>query len=223
MTYTHQHVKLTFGGTMPGGEIWQCGMRLGFLDGDVTEAAFNLLDPATISGIIETFVTAGTTAWVDDIAYRWVKLAHVGTTGDYLRDPRVHETAAPVVGTISTRHPLQVAWCVTLASGSTLGRANFGRFYLPPLGYNRQSGSGAVATTSVQAVLTNVSTMLDGIRDHARRGPVSAPYELLIMSELGTGRTKPVAEVRLGCVPDTQRRRRNRLDENYQTVAFPLV
>ena len=70
--------------------------------------------------------------------------------------------------------------------------------------------------TDLAFVRTAAGVFLSAVNDITNTG--SDPGLISIMSSKGAGTTKGVTTVAVGNVVDTQRRRRNRLTENYGTA-----
>lgn len=220
MPYSDSHWHLTWGGEIGNGtrEIWQCGLRLfrvGAFDSAPTPTTAQL--GSLFNGALKTFHQSGTVGIASGAKLSWLRMAPVGVAGNELAEAISYDAATPLPGGVtSTLHATpQSALCVTLYSGSSFGDANYGRFYLP---WNQQEinpatgriiGAPAIATAAATFVGA-VNTWADSVQDD---------LHVVIMSQKGAGATKRAAQVWVGDVMDTQRRRRNRLDESYSQVA----
>lgn len=148
----------------------------------------------------------------------YAKAAVIGPDGHYIADAVQADAPSTIggSGTVNASSP-QDSVVLSWWSGSHLGDANHGRMYMPWSGVNiagdgRFGSTGAIATAaSAFIVATNAyfSTTVNGGDDVAAS----------IMSRKGTGSVKRIAYARVGDVKDTQRRRRNALEERYATVA----
>lgn len=159
---------------------------------------------------------AGGSRCLQDVALTECRLYMIGADGRMTADVAVSEQE-PVRGTVSRDggHPWQVSNVVTLVAGSR-GKGRFGRIYLPPQSFSMledgtiSSGQYSNMFDAVQTLLTNLSE-LPG---------VDTGFGLVVAGQTGTGTLREVTELRLGHVPDTQRRRRRSLDEAYASRAF---
>lgn len=168
-------------------------------------------------------------AWVQDpsarvssdVALTEVALYSVGTNGRIDQDPvRTSETAVRGVTGGDKRHPWQCTICVTLVAGAR-GPGHLGRFFLPPQVFGVtsdgliQDSDHATIFSTTHGLLTNLSNApgLDS-------GPINESFGLRVASGVGAGSLRPVIEIRLGRVCDTQRRRRRQLEESYVSQAF---
>lgn len=220
MAYGQQHFYLTFGGTMPGPEIWQCGVR--YVRQDLNPVVQNTLNVISLSDIFDDIAALGWDSAAPsyktnaDTVLKWAKLAIIDVNGQYAHEPEVfqHVGKAGIAG--PARPWNQDALAVSLRSGETLGRANYGRFYLPTPSYARPNAATGISLGEAQQVATGVSLMLGAIQGEI--STVGQSVALAVMSSLGP--TKFVRQIAVGTVIDTQRRRRNKVDENPQTSPY---
>ena len=111
--------------------------------------------------------------------------------------------------------PPQVSLVATLIGGSGKGVAGKGRMYLPGVCQSIDA-NGRVLTQITQNIATQVAAMFDALN-----ASVDAPG-VVVNASMGSkrglyidGRNVPVNGIRVGNVYDTQRRRRNGLQETY--------
>lgn len=227
MPYNREQIYLTWGGSLPssasvtGDEIWQCGVRFASLGGTGTAmGGFNAFSLADVAAAIKAYHALSTVYIAQDVRLEWVKAAYLRTDGKYATDPRV-EGISPFQlggGGSGFLQPLQASVAVTLWSGETLGRANYGRFYLPTPSLPRTLYTATMGVTNSANIATNTRNMLQTVD-----GEISTlqwDWELAVMSSVGLGATKPVTEIKVGNVVDTQRRRRNAITESYSVAAY---
>jgi len=139
-----------------------------------------------------------------------VKLAAVGTDGHYLFGPRLK--AHSIISGAGTDVPPQVSAVLTLRSADTLssGRGNYGRMYLPYC--QIPTGANARASTAQRDILAAAgAAFVGGVNDWFAANITG--FQVSNMSDLSSGTTKAVTRVGAGRVNDTQRRRRNALNE----------
>lgn len=219
VTYASTHYYLTWGGRIgtPAQDVWQCGVRISDLDN--SDAQYDMPNLAQLEllyeGALTTFHSAAATGISSGAVLEWVKVARIDPLGHYTQEPVIFE-GDPVpggVGGINASSP-QDALVITLASGNTFGDANYGRFYLPWSALAVSTSTGKMVVTNV---LTQAQTFLNSLNAQVLNwNPLdNGDYQVVIMSEKGAGTTKPVRQVRVGDVKDTQRRRRNKLVETY--------
>lgn len=144
--------------------------------------------------------------------YVGLKVQDLDANGKYVSDAYTY-AVTPVAGNAGNV-PAQCSTVISLRSGSALGKGNYGRMYLPHTMYDTATNSpyppagraqgnadaGAIFITTVNAALTG---------DYAGN-------DVRIMGQTGpAGTNKLVTQVAAGRVTDTQRRRRNKLTEDY--------
>lgn len=156
-------------------------------------------------------------SWADYSHLNGVKAAAISTAGIYLAEPLLSDDV-DFTGT-NTQVVPQCSAVVSLRSGLSIGKGNFGRMYLPHTRMNLATGfpitgSGtrdAIVAAAVTAVNSWTTTL------NAAITPSVVP---LIMSQAAGTPTKVVTELRVGGVNDTQRRRRNQLGEVYSIASL---
>lgn len=168
--------------------------------------------PAAASDLytaMQTLLATSGLEWATYSRLSGVRAAGVGTDGKEFTDP-VEASFGPNSGSAGQVNP-QLSVCISLRSGSRLGRANYGRMFLPhtrmPLVANSPLSAtpNALATAGALFIAT-VNEWADSV----------VPGALVAnMSTVGLGSIKPVTEVQVGSITDTQRRRRDQLQESY--------
>jgi hypothetical protein len=228
VAYDRAHYYLTFGGQLYGAqEVWQTGLR--FVKDPASPDPSDLLEALTaisVSDILQdavTLMTDGLTVlWGSFMTVYWAKLAVILPDGKYAGDAKLATIPPEAGGAGAFADPPQLAACVSLWSGTNLGKANHGRSYLPvphtwitSLSITEPRVSVAQATglrdaykTFVNAAQGEISTVVGGT------------FYPAIMNNQGAGVTKPVLHIGAGRVIDTIRARRNHLDE--ATAYAPL-
>jgi len=222
MTYDRLSTYLTWGGTIGSTSLdtWQCGVHLAqnpLLDAPGLPTTGEL--GTLLAGPLATFHEDPGT-WISaGASLSWAKCAVIGTSGHYTGEA-VNQTITAIPGgsTGTARGGPQLAACVTLWSGLTLGRANHGRFYVP--WWEAQVDiNGHVVDAQVLTMAANALVLVESINDWA--GTVlAATARIRIMSKLGTGTTKLASKLRVGNVKDTQQRRRRQIPEVYTSASI---
>lgn len=222
VTYLGPTHRVTFAGTtMTTGEEWATGFWLGPM--------FGAVDPPTqaeadaLKTLWQTFFTAASSKFWNGCKTEYVKVSLVGTDGKANPENTKFSYYSPVISGASTDTgimPPQVSLVATLTSTKARGYASKGRMYLP--GNNAPiSSDGKINTTTVNAIAANLKTLLDGVNAHA-----DIPWPVILNSALSAGipghpaAIEPVIGAKIGNVYDTQRRRRNQLQEVYSVVTL---
>jgi hypothetical protein len=103
----------------------------------------------------------------------------------------------------------QLTICISLTTSARRGPASQGRFFmpLPAVGAN---AAGHINAASLTALVGTTTTMIENINALLGNG---SGWAVSVLSDLGAARH--VTGVRVGSVMDTQRRRRNKIPEEY--------
>jgi hypothetical protein len=227
VTFTDDHYYVTFGGGLGELEEWQTGFRCWPVPGNPVANADFLLEQLhtfvsveDILGDVTALITSISGAvWNSTVTVAWAKVAVINEAGYYAGDAKLAEQA-PVGGVGGGGMPWpQLSVAVSLWSGSGFGRANHGRMYLPcPAQVSSHITTGQIDPPAVvDGIRTKMVTLLSDINGEVSTAAVSTIPA--IMSKLGTGTTKAIAQVGVGPVMDTMRSRRADLDDEVKTWA----
>jgi hypothetical protein len=203
------HHYVQWGGTLPGGDDWSCGLRM-----TPVGAGTATNDPAMMTGVaaaIEAFHAAAGAQVGPGAKLTFSKMNAVGVDGHYLSlltQEHVHASVAGG-GSGANTPANQIALVVTLETGFARGPAHRGRFYLP-LPMITPGSDGRIATGSRDPVVTAAAAFLTALN------AVSAGAKVGVYSrKSGAAAHRIVTSMSVGRVLDTQRRRRNKLVEAY--------
>lgn len=229
MAYDREHVYVTWGGTLGSveNEIWQNGVRLAPAAKGSTPAFPTAAQGAILMTSMQNQWALSTNQTMNWCKLKWLKFSKIGLLGNLIGEPLLVPTTPPagVAGPqTSVGHPYQVALTVTLWSGSTYGKANYGRFYLPAPAF-ASSVDGQISGSTV-ASANWVGTWLKNIETSAAGWPAGvAPMFVHIMGQAAVSAdatSNRVLKVRIGDKMDTQRRRRNKIREIYtESTTYP--
>lgn len=207
-------IKFVTSGQMPGGEVWSTTFWLGVQDGPYAG-----LD---LQGLTDDVMEA----WRDQLANaNWLSAQQtlVGVTG-YVYDGGVLveqavSAGAPIQGIGNSLLPNQVATVVTLLT-ATPGRQTRGRMYLPTL-KQTVGDQGRNSQAQVLTILNMMGAFFEQVGTSVPLG-LRAALAPAVFSQVGAGRRTAITSIRVGDVPDTQRRRRDGLVENYTVRAITI-
>lgn len=216
--YPAQPLTLTWGGqignTGAGADIWQCGLHLGF-EADAStpvrpgEAALGEL----YTDAIEPFHSRANTYIQRGAVLSWAKIVTSKVDGKYLTEPVTwNGTGTPGQVNDDNGAP-QDSIVITLWTGAALGKGNYGRFYLPWNGKAAEGNTGRISVTARDNIADSALTFIRAVNSWA--AAQESGLEVLIYGSTGAGTKKRPVQLRVGDVVDTQRRRRNRIAENY--------
>lgn len=223
MAYANAHVKVTiFGSSCDGAEEWSTGFRMGQEESSggnfgVNQAWLESLLPAW-----QAYFTDPVMAFSASFKTLGMKASIILPTGKTdLDNIATAPYATPISGGKETgMFPPQVALVAQLAAASPLGLGAKGRMYLPGvsanIGLNGQLFS---------ADTTRHANALRDFLDVAESGAGSPGYVInASKGRPGVPFAPPVhrrvTSIRVGSVYDTQRRRRNGLQEQYAAAAL---
>jgi len=207
------HRLLTIRGVSQGSaDRWGIGMRF-FNNAPVSPSQAEVDE--CVAPIRTWFTATGMffplTTTVDEI-----KLAAIGTDGLYVPGTvaPVAAIGAAITGTTSTAAlPPQVAYVVSFATNLPRGRGHQGRVYLPAFRSSIPLTNGQLGAAEVDGILGFTRTMINALV------ATSGIAALAVMSPLGAP-AQTVITLKGGRVLDTQRRRREQIDEAYRTLAL---
>lgn len=221
--YVHKVTRVTISGTcFSGNEIWSTGFWLG-QEGQDSQDVTPVMCSA-IGAMWQTFFTGAS----NGVNFRYittqVKAARMNTDGSTDTANVEYWTPSGTMagGETGVPHPPQISLAATLTSSNVRGPASKGRMFLPgvhiAVGADARADSGALGTCA-----TAFNTFLSQVNQSA-----DVPDRLILVSTesvlpLRDSQNKNVEHVKFGNVFDTQRRRRNALNEVYinRDVAAP--
>lgn len=222
MAYSRPFIKLTFGGTLAGAkDEWVCGINLGFdsivpnIPGNTFLTAFNEYAEnkgPELPALFKAYIGNSKMSVPNASTLQWIKLAPIGTDGQYMADAKEFEVLESFGGKAGWYAP-QNACVITMTSDKRKDPGRNQRFYLP---FSSGSSSGyGVDDTEGKASLT--ATLLNNIKYNTSVIPGASVIQpaAVTTSDKITGDYLPITAVRVGNVVDTQRRRRNKLNEFY--------
>lgn len=218
MAYPWDFTSITMNGTLAGGnEIFSAGFHVDSNANRVPAAEWRTAWEPIVDDIatrLEQLFSHGALRVPADAQLTSVKFAHIGTDGKYLEE--AIEVPTNASGNLNSGYAPQVAMVSTLVANKFKDPGKYNRFYLPIAtggigeGYRLSKGYTDAYAAQVADALADINGILATGLD---------PYFAMVavVSSAGAGHTAPVVEVKVGGVYDTQRRRRNKLNEDYST------
>jgi hypothetical protein len=218
MPYATRHLRMVVGGTGYPGEIWSWGLNMIYnFEGQAVPDAPDAVPQAVIDAV-QTFHSSSARMGIA-AALRWIKLNEIDETGHYANqhDTVVYDFPNPVYPNSGAGNypPAQLSMAVTLRTNRARGPASRGRFYIPYAAVSIEN-SGLVQLSQAQGLADSASTLVSAL-NAALDG-----WDVGVVSDVGNGAQEPVRSVEVGRVPDTIRRRRNQLLEQYVTATTPV-
>lgn len=203
------HLYCQWGGKLYGGETWSNGMR--FAGPAASASADSAAMLANVGAAIVAFHQRATSHIGAEVKLSFVKLNAVNTEGHYIDQATNQATYADLAGGGGAGGaPTQIALAIGLTTGFSRGPAHKGRIYVPQPALSLTAG-GVYAVADAAAIKASFETMRVALN------AVNANWKLAVFSrKAGSPAHRLITGCQVGVVPDTQRRRRRSLIENYQ-------
>ena len=217
------HLLLAWGGRMGDEEIWSNSLRLvSGTTSDLAELQSTAIDQIDeIATEVAAFVNSSAVPYSSACKMDWIKLNAIGPDGKYWSTSSTNAIYydTPAATGKATAGPYQVALAITLRTFQQRGLAHSGRFYVP-MGNTGDvdAATGQIGVSTANYARDATATLLNAINDNP--GLDTKQIAVAVVSKVASpGQYQLVTGVQVGRVPDTQRRRRNALPEDYTTVA----
>lgn len=213
-----------FGTTLEGAEEWSTGFYMGLADADTP-------DPTQASA--DQFLTRWQTFFTNANSRIWTGCKTVGVRFTKLNKedgktlPNFNFYAYPAVpfagGNAGGPLPPQITLVASLTARPNNGLGSKGRMYLPGINTGI-SNSGKIGDIERGTIADNLATMFNALNDDAdvpgQLINASKGRALQLLGDMPVNRY--VQDIKIGNVYDTQRRRRNQLDEVYTSREITL-
>lgn len=219
------HYLLQWGGTLFTNEIWSNSMRLLQNTGQQINSARSQEFLADFEADLTAFMNSGIFGQGTKATY--AKFNAIAPTGKYVSDTESNSRffAAPIVGTGIQVLPPQIAVAATFLTASDRGLANKGRIFLAGMsGTNlgTDAGTGLIASNGNTIIRDAVAAFVTAVNNNPGFDAEFGGLDVHVVSQGNAflpGVARKVTGVKVGRVWDTQRRRRNQLDELYSPPA----
>lgn len=204
-------------GDMPNGEVWSVN-PCWELDGSAgvlltpgdAQAIATAIAAITLPTALSLTMQAGTT---------WARVRVEGRTlAGNLEVQADAAKATPTNGTGTNTHPHGTAIVISLRTPG-VGASARGRMYWPATGQALQSTDYRISPANATSILSGAKTFLSGI-ETAVRATAGSNANLTVWSRT-TSNFHNVNALQIGNVLDSQRRRRDALQEGYTSTTFP--
>lgn len=224
-----KHYLVSFGGSLGLEETWSCGLRmtdsqLQGVDGNtLQEAALDHV--AEIDAKVRAFIVAIQGRMNGHATHHFTKFNAIDPNGHYYGTTTGEVIHAPAFDVPhGSSGPFQISTVISLATGVQRGLAVAGRFFLPTWAANVD-----VTGAAVDSHVTEIGEAArDFVVDLNDWNGIDLPWSpvVCVVSQgkrqpgggYGTGMFRPVTEIGVGRIQDTQRRRRANLKERYHPV-----
>lgn len=224
MAYRHKVVRCTaFGSCYAGAEEWSTGFYMGYPSADADGIAQDAADYFLTQW--QTFFTTINTGISSNYKTEGVRVAVLNTDGKTDLNQNFYAyptTAFAGTGGSQNIHP-QLTLVASLQARPDRGLGAKGRMFLPGIAHS--IGTNAkLQSTDTAKVVTSLKTLFDNMNATFTIGGnvinASRGRALGIGGDMPVNRN--VEDILVGDVYDTQRRRRNQLQETYSTGAITL-
>ena len=208
---------ISWQGTMSGGEVWStsCAYQTNFGTGPVK--AYE--DLAAWAQAAADVALTGLPNLADGLSGNWslrsIRAAYIDFDG-ITNQVAEYQLPTPYSGSGASNMPYQCAVVLSLLTGRP-GRSYRGRMYWPAAGYALATSNAQLDSTTTAGIASDASNLITDVG--AAAGTDFAMLPSVYSARLGT--TTYVTSVRVGSVIDTQRRRRNSLQETYSIESVP--
>src|SRR3982751_1703199 len=217
------HALVAFGGDLPSGEIWNCGVRVIGGNGGFLANPDNYLND--LYPLLQTWFSATANGMRNDASLKYVKANNINAAGKYNEGTtHIHTYGSPPTGgNVPWLLPfVSCAWSWTTAISR--GMASKGRIY-PPVTSGTQGGTNYLSGADTTKFIAGAKALLSALRLTGLGSPSEQP-QISVVSP-GTpkngnvGASHQITGVRIGNVWDVQRRRKNQPPESYTGAAWP--
>jgi hypothetical protein len=208
-------VRVSVLGSLPGGEVWSVNpcFALDLEPTEITSSEALAIANALKALVIPTGLRALMSTSTFFTGYRVEARSRTGV----LESQAESTMAAPVAGSGGIPHPYQTSIVTSLRSGFP-GAQGRGRLYWPATGVAMNGATLRVDATAATSALSGVKTHLTAIEGAV--ASVANGARLTVWSRTGTA-FHTVTTIRQGDILDTQRRRRDALNESYSELSYP--
>jgi len=223
VTYQNSTWRVQILGTMFGGlEEWSTGFFMGNTNGGDIGIAPTEAQAQAVATAWSTFFTTANNQFSSQFKTIGAKMSLVATNGqsDPANTAYYYYPTAISGGNGGAALPPQVALVATLTTARVRGYGSKGRMYLPGINHNVDT-TGHLSVTEQTNIKNGMVTFLNSVNANVGGGS-----EVVLNSALSAGipghpaLMEPITGVRVGNVYDTQRRRRNQLQETYVAGAL---
>lgn len=216
-----KHWLLSFGGTLGGRDEWVCGIRMRLADGffpppaGVDEEAAM----ANYENVLGNWFISPSMNFTQQAILKFIKLNEIGPDGKYADKTQTHrrDLTTHWGGYSGSPRPLDQALCITFTTDAQRGKASKGRIYMPAAIFIL-TDAGTYTAADCQTMATATAQMLTGLAPSDVTGGLEpAVVSPGVRGDLEGG-SRRITGVRIGDVPDRQRRRRENTPEVYKSA-----
>lgn len=221
MAYAGNLTTLSWGGSLAGGnEIWSCGIHISaaHVDAPGTWGGWALEMLPLLGANLQAYHSNPDVKVPWDAKLEWAKLAYIGTDGKYLQEAKEQPFFAN--GSVNAPYLPQASMVNGLLSTKWKDPGKNNRFYMP-FSHPATTDNNYKLEPANQTLYANaLAGFIDALNTSLATSAYQPAEKIIVASSSGTGHAEPVHSVRVGAIIDTQRRRRNALEEDYVEVVI---
>lgn len=204
------HYLFAMSGTLGTGqdsEIWQCNIRGNFIGtDDQVDGWLN-----AVKGPVSAWYANVDHLLRNDSALTLLKCNQIGGGGQYENPNTTHEVSVNVSGASAINTPAFLSVVYSWGTANQRGYASKGRIYPPNCFTPTSNGQERMSAQQQAAHLAAAVALIKAIRQV--QSPDNASFGPQVVSS--HGERSDILTCRIGDVVDVQRRRKNKLRENY--------
>lgn len=219
MPYLRSFYKISFTGRLgTTEEIFNTSLHASTFTDNLAYEDWDKLTPTVLDDIYDAFGAFWSNGGAR-IPSQWilesVKVAWININGEYITAPKEVQGQTLPGGSTGYGYAPQLALACTLVSNKWKDPGKYNRMYIPTIGHT--NADGRFTTGERDAVQEPFTTMIQDMNDAL--SPIHPDIAVAVVSNnnLG-GYTGKAVSTMVGRVIDTQRRRRNKLVEDYQVL-----
>lgn len=224
-TYKHSFIKMTLNGSLADGQdIFNCGINLA-VNNKTPETEADLLNERLFKAYVENRGEAIKTStqefWTNidmdvpgAVKLEYIKFSLVGQDGKVSTEPAVIQLGSVGGSNATAAYVPQISSVITLQSDKWRDPGKYNRFYLPvaaPTGSKQWKMSKT--KEKAEATATYLKTLKATVTDMDITNTI-VPAAVSSSDKI-KGNFLPITTVKVGDLYDTQRRRRNAINEQY--------
>jgi len=185
--------------------------------GAMTEGELTALDTA-----MATLMAVPSITWHSAVRYTGLKVAALDENGKYIREARTFVRNLPLKATSTGQTLLQQSICLSWRASNTFGRGARGRMYLPTTGPNSWDPENVRMPAGYVQPMADKAALFIKDCNAAFNAYTPKPVACIVFGGQTAPQSpwtaRPIENVLVGDIVDTQRRRRDQVTENYYSA-----
>lgn len=221
MTYEHSFLKISAIGQLSNTEeIFATSFHAGYENNSISAPEWEALTPTVLNDIADAFGAFWSSnearvpaPWI----LQTVKVAALNLEGKYIFEPKQVNGLNINGARVGQPFAAQLSLASTIVSGKWRDPGKYNRMYIPTIAVANPTSS--LSETEQTGYLNAFKGMINDMNDAL--STINPNVKVIVASNTSSGGSALYAKsVRVGRVIDTQRRRRNKLPENYAESAL---